>query len=173
MKSPIGKSLRHLLFAYNCTKNTITGPALHFPQVWLSARLPVELALGVKVDVQMHCTNTGSSVTLMRLYIKDERSSSTCSFTVAQDHRSRPHSGQKRNCGKKNRVVCATLSPGDRVLVKQVGWQSNHKLANRWDNQVHIVPRQPSGDIPMFGVQEELLSGRGRTLAQKHTCCCI
>ncbi len=69
--------------------------------------------------------------------------------------------------------MSATLSPGDRVLVKQVGWQSNHKLANHWDNQVHIVPRHLSANIPVFGVQEELLSGPVRTLAQKHTCCCL
>ncbi len=52
-------------------------------------------------------------------------------YKAAQDHSSRSEGGQKRNYDKQNRVASPTLSPGDRVLVKQVAWQGPHKLANR------------------------------------------
>ncbi len=146
-----------VVHAYNCTKNSSTGQSPFFLMYGRQPRLPVDLVLGVKEDVQVVSQSYETFVSKLRDRLQH-------AYKVAQDHSSKSQKGQKRNYDRKNRVVSATLNPGDRVLVKQVAWQGPHKLANRWDDQVHIVLRQPSADIPVFDVQEESLSGPVRTL---------
>ena len=54
----------------------------------------------------------------------------------------------------------ATLHPGDQVLVRQVGLQGKHKIADRWEEDAYVVTAQPNDDIPVFTVRQ--LSGKGR-----------
>ena len=51
-----------------------------------------------------------------------------------------------------------------RVLVKKVGFQGKHKLANRWEEEVYKVKGQPNPDIPVFVVEKEAGGGTNRTL---------
>ena len=56
------------------------------------------------------------------------------------------------------------LVEGDCVLVKKVGFEGRHKLANVWEEEPHIVLRQPNPEIPVFDVQQVDVRGRVKTL---------
>ena len=49
----------------------------------------------------------------------------------------------------------STLDIGDRVLIRNVGLKSKHKLADRWDKHSYVVTKKPFGNIPVFKVQKE------------------
>jgi len=53
---------------------------------------------------------------------------------------------------------------GDRVLVRNVGLQGRHKIANRWSEEIYVVVEQPNTDIPVFVVKREGKSQATRTL---------
>ena len=52
-------------------------------------------------------------------------------------------------------VKHSIIVPGDRVLVKKVGIQGKHKLADIWETNTYIVTSQPMPDIPVFEVKQE------------------
>ena len=56
------------------------------------------------------------------------------------------------------------LEPGDRVLVKKVGIEGKHKLADVWESSPYIIKSQPVPDIPVYLVQKENSNNRPRTL---------
>ena len=58
----------------------------------------------------------------------------------------------------------ATLSIGDRVLVRQVGLKGKHKLADRWEREPYTVVGMPNKTIPVYKVRKEGSDSRIRTL---------
>ena len=52
------------------------------------------------------------------------------------------------------------LEKGDCVLIKKVRFEGRYKLADMWDEEPHIVLRQPNPEIPVFDVRQ--IDGRGR-----------
>ena len=62
------------------------------------------------------------------------------------------------------KVRGATLHPGDQVLVRQVGFQGKHKIADRWEEEVYVVTTQPNPSISGFTVRQLERKGRPRTL---------
>ena len=61
-------------------------------------------------------------------------------------------------------VKHSVLLPGDRVLVKKVGIQGKHKLADLWESSTYIVTNQPMPDIPVYEVKEENVNSKARLL---------
>ena len=49
----------------------------------------------------------------------------------------------------------ASLEPGDRVLVRNVGLKGKQKLADHWEHSPYIVKRQPMEGIPVYEVYKE------------------
>ena len=47
------------------------------------------------------------------------------------------------------------ILPGDRVLVKNVGFKGRHKIQNRWSRESYIVVSQPDLEIPVFNLKSE------------------
>ncbi|XP_060082178.1 uncharacterized protein K02A2.6-like [Ylistrum balloti] len=62
------------------------------------------------------------------------------------------------------KVKGATIECGDRVLVKKLVHEGKHKLADKWEEIVHIVQDQPNPEVPVFRVKPERGGGRLRTL---------
>lgn len=56
------------------------------------------------------------------------------------------------------------IREGDRVLVKIVSFEGKHKIADRWEEDVYIVQKQPNPTIPVYTVFKENGEGRKRTL---------
>ncbi len=61
------------------------------------------------------------------------------------------------------RVVVSTLEEGDRVLVRNVRLRGKQKLADKWEQDVHVVVRKVR-DLPVYSVQPEGKGGPLRTL---------
>ena len=51
------------------------------------------------------------------------------------------------------------LREGDCVLIRKVTFEGRHKLADVWEDEPHIVLRQPNPEIPVFDVRQ--VDGRG------------
>ena len=56
------------------------------------------------------------------------------------------------------------VQPGDKVLVKIVAFDGKHKLANKWEEDIYVVLKQPNPDIPVYTVKKQNGQGRERTL---------
>ena len=135
--------------AYNCTQHDSTGfsPYLMFGR---NPRLPVDIVFGLRKAVK------GSS------YIKDLRDRLNHAYHLATEASKR--SQQKQKEGYDTRVRRATITVGDRVLVKIVAFKEKHKLADKWAQEPYKVLGQPNSYIPEFTVQRVDGEGRKRNL---------
>ena len=52
------------------------------------------------------------------------------------------------------------LIESDCVPIKKVGFEGRHKLADVWEEEPHIVLKQPNPEIPVLDVRQ--VDGRGR-----------
>lgn len=50
------------------------------------------------------------------------------------------------------------------MLVKRLAFDGKHKIADRWEDDVYVILRQPNVDILVYEVQREDSAGRKRTL---------
>ena len=62
------------------------------------------------------------------------------------------------------KVRYAVLEPGERVLVRKVGIQGKHKLADLWEAEPCIIRSQPIPDMPVFRVEKENSAGKYKLL---------
>lgn len=145
-----------LTHAYNCTPHDSTGVSPYYLMFGRHPRLPVDVVFGVQrnVDSTSHTT-----------YVADLRQKLQEAYKKVADAGDQARSRQKARYDQ--RVRAATLEPGDRVLVKVLAHEGKHKLANRWEEGVYTVLRQPNPDIPVYVVQSEDRS-RTRTLHRNH-----
>ncbi|XP_041366924.1 uncharacterized protein LOC121381651 [Gigantopelta aegis] len=84
------------------------------------------------------------------------------SYKLASDHIDQSQHKQKKYFDAK--VRGAIIHIGDRVLVRQLAFEEKHKLADKWEEDVYIVHRQPNPEIPVFVLKREDGQGRSRTL---------
>ena len=79
------------------------------------------------------------------------------SYRVATENASKTAERNKQRFDR--RVVESTLETGDRVLVRNVWIRGKHKLADKWEPEIHIVVKR-AGDLPVYTVKPE---GKNRT----------
>lgn len=83
------------------------------------------------------------------------------SYRVATENALKTAERNKQGFDK--RVVESTLEAGDRVLVRNVWIRAKHKLADKWESDVHTVVKRV-GDLPVYAVKPEGKDGPPRTL---------
>ncbi|XP_059923668.1 uncharacterized protein LOC132469690 [Gadus macrocephalus] len=115
-------------------------------------RLPVDLAFGLPAIKPPKSHSQ---------YVHDLRSRLEESYKVATKNALKIADRNKRRFDK--RVVDSTLETGDRVLVRNVRIRGKHKLADRWESDVHVVVKR-AGDLPVYTVRPENKDGPLRTL---------
>ena len=115
-------------------------------------RLPIDLVFGLQQDMK---EPTGK-------YIQDLRDRLTRAYQLASEAAKRAQAKQQE--GYNAKVRGASVTKGDRVLVKIVSFDGKHKLSDKWEQEPYIVLDQPNSDIPVFTVQRESGEGRKRTL---------
>ena len=71
--------------------------------------------------------------------------------------------GGKNKARFDKKVRAAELLEGDRVLVRNVNIRGKHKLADRWEQKIHVVVRRIN-DSPVYVVKPEAGEGPQRTL---------
>ncbi|CAI5662959.1 unnamed protein product [Oreochromis niloticus] len=145
--------VRPLTHAYNCTRNDTTGYCPYELMFGRQPRLPVDLVLG---------THPGkTSPKSYSDYVKSLRQNLQESYTLASEHSQKM--GEKNKMRFDKKIKAAERFPGDRVLVRNVNVRGKHKLANRWEQNIHIVVKRVK-DSPVYVVRPENGDGPQRTL---------
>ena len=142
-----------IVHAYNCSKHEATGFSPFYLMFGRQPRLPVDLLLGL--DKEPHTEDYST-------FVKSLKQRLDSAYRLAQREISKSQSRGKKHYDRK--VKGHTLEEGDRVLVRNVGVRGKHKLADLWEDMVHIVVDRPNKDIPVFKVKPESGSGPTRTL---------
>ncbi|XP_067662575.1 uncharacterized protein [Haliotis asinina] len=146
-----------LVHAYNCIRHETTGQTPFFLMFGREPRLPIDLAFGLELNRERKSVYQYTKALRERLRSAYEQASKTT--RSAQD---------RQKVGYDLKVRGGTIEVGDRVLVKVLAFDGRHKLADRWEEDVHIVLEQPNMDIPVFVVRKESGEGRKRTLHRNH-----
>ena len=143
-----------LVHAYNATKHDSTGCSPFSLMFGCEPRLPVDVAMGVPDEEGQEGHG--------RDYAMKLRDSLQRAYEIAGAYADKAGGRHKRRYDAKVREAVPAV--GDRVLVKSVGHQGKHKLADVWENCPYTVRRQPNPDIPVYHVQQEDGHGNVRTL---------
>ena len=140
--------------AYNATRHEST----HFSPFYLMfgrhPRLPIDLVLGVESEERQ----TGD----IHEYTRELREKLENAYRIASEGAGKSSEKQKEHYDRK--VRGATVQVGDRVLVRNLSLRGKQKLANKWEDEIHLVLEQPTNGFPVFVVKREDGIGRRRTL---------
>ena len=140
-----------VVHAYNSTRHETTGYSPFFLMYGRHPRLVIDVAMGVEQQSDLEVDFTKS--------LQDRLD---VAYNIATAQAKKSASRHKAHYDK--RIRGSVVSVGDRVLVRNVGVRGKHKLANIWEDDVHIVIDQPNMEIPVFVVQKENKKGGKRTL---------
>ncbi|KAE8287205.1 hypothetical protein D5F01_LYC15174 [Larimichthys crocea] len=151
-KSHWKEFVKPLVHAYNCTQNDVTGFSPYELMFGRQPRLPVDLAFGLPASSQPKSHSQ---------YVHDLKGRLEESYRVATENASKTAERNKQRFDK--RVVESTLGSGNRVLVRNVRIRGKHKLADKWEADIHIVVKR-AGDLPVYTVKPEGKDGPTRTL---------
>lgn len=141
-----------LVHAYNCTRHESTNESPYCLMFGREPRLPIDLAFGINVQEQKTLTK----------YMEDLRGRMKKAYELASTAAAQARDKQKDYYDLKAREC--NIREGDRVLVKIVSFEGKHKIADRWEEDVYIVQKQPNPTIPVYTVFKENGEGRKRTL---------
>lgn len=149
--------ISHLVHAYNCTQNESTGYSPYFLMFGREARMPVDLCFGVSSD--------GSSVRSYLRYVQNLRRDLQVAFQLAESAAGKKNQGNKRRYDQRVRYV--PLAAGDKVLIRNLGLQGKHKLADRWSSIPYIVENKMS-ELPVYRLRPENGDGPVKVLHRNH-----
>lgn len=156
-KSKWSQHIAHLVHAYNCTPNEATGYSPYFLMFGREARLPVDVCFGVSAD--------GVSTTSHQKYVVKMRRELQAAYQLAQSTAAKMNQDNKERYDHKVRYHC--LSPGDRVLIRNLGLKGKHKLADRWRATPYVVESQMS-DLPVYCLKPMDGSGPVKVMHRNH-----
>lgn len=147
----------HLVHAYNCTPNEATGFSPYFLMFGREARLPVDL-----------CFETSSDGIPQKTYLKyvsDMRKEMKAAYELAESIAAKQNNNNKQRYDR--RIRFSQLLPGDRVLLRNLGLQGKHKLADRWASKLYVVESQMP-NLPVFRLKPEDGDGPIKILHRNH-----
>ncbi|XP_060799313.1 retrovirus-related Pol polyprotein from transposon opus isoform X1 [Neoarius graeffei] len=138
-KSKWSQHIAHLVHAYNCTPNEATGYSPYFLMFGREARLPVDVCFGVSSD--------DTSFASHLKYVAKMKEELQAAYQLACASADRMNQSNKERYDQKVRYH--SLSPGDRVLIRNLGLKGKQKLADRWSSCLYSVDGQLS-DLPVY-----------------------
>ncbi|XP_060779606.1 uncharacterized protein LOC132887872 [Neoarius graeffei] len=145
--------VKPLVHAYNCTRNDTTGYSPYELMFGRQPRLPIDLLLGLQPNQDGFKSHSD--------YVKGLRQRLQDSYALASE--SSRKMGEKNKARFDSKVRAAELVAGDRVLVRNVNLRGKHKLADRWEREVHVVVKR-IGDGPVYVIRQERGDTPHRTL---------
>lgn len=145
--------VKPLVHAYNCTRNDATGYSPYELMFGRQPRLPIDLVLGIHPDMGNHKTHSE--------YVKGLRRRLQESYSLAAKNSRKI--GEKNKARFNKKVKAAELLQGDRVFVRNMSIRGKHKLADRWEQKIHVVVRRIR-DSPVYVVKPETGEGPHRAL---------
>lgn len=135
-----------LVHAYNATRHESTGYTPYYLLFGRHPRLAIDAFLGIEPDkAAKHKDRSNYPAALAKRLAFAYKAASKEAQRQSQRHKKRYDL----------RVREAQLGPGDKVLVRKVGLQGRHKLADRWDRDTYVVVGQPTPDVPVYVVKRE------------------
>lgn len=156
-KSKWSRHISHLVHAYNCMLNESTGHSPYYLMFGREARLPVDVAFGVSSD--------GTSTKSYLRYVKNMKRELQAAYQLAESMANKKNEGNKQRYDQ--RVRFCPLVSGDRVLIRNLGLQGKHKLADRWKATPYVVESQLPG-LPVFKLKLENGQGPDKVLHRNH-----
>ena len=154
LKSDWKSYVAPLVHAYNATRHDSTGFSPFFLMFGRRPRLAVDAFFGLD--------NNRESPRNQAEYVHKLQSRLKFAYRKAAEEASKRAEVHKFHYDKGVREN--KLEEGDCVLIKKVGFEGRHKLADVWEEEPHIVLRQPNLEIPVFDVRQVDGSGRTKTL---------
>ncbi len=136
-----------LLYAYNCTRLSITGYSPHYIMLGRHPRLPVDFYFP-SAEREMGWYS--------HEYVAQTAKKMQEALTLAAALSKKEAGRQVRYYDKKARAT--VLDPGDQVLVRSSWAVGNRKLADRWLDELHEVVEKLR-DTPVYKVRN-LSSGK-------------
>ena len=133
-----------LVQAYNSTRHDSTGFSLHYLMFGWHPRIPVDAYLGTFFQRDDQASDHKTYAARLR-----ERLEYAYHSAAAEASRQ----STKSEAAYNQRVKDSRLDVGDTVLVRNVGLQGKHKLADRWDSNPYVVLEMPNTDIPVYKVR--------------------
>ena len=121
-----------LVHAYNCTRSNATG---YSPFYLLYGRKPL-----LPIDIEFGVYNPNVSDTITSKYIKKLKRSLEWAIKKAHAYSQKEKQRAKINYDRK--IRCSKLGQNDIVLVQRTGFQSKHKIADRWEIDFYKVISQ-------------------------------
>uniref|UniRef100_A0A3B1JQK1 Gypsy retrotransposon integrase-like protein 1 n=2 Tax=Astyanax mexicanus TaxID=7994 RepID=A0A3B1JQK1_ASTMX len=145
--------VKPLVHAYNCTKHDTTGFTPYELMFGRQPRLPIDLVFNVPLNRKEQKSHS-HYVQALKDHLRE-------SYQLARTNAAK---AAGRNTVRFNRRVTESiLDVGDRVLVRNVRLRGKHKLADKWEETVHVVVSR-KGDLPVYSVKPENKDSPLRTL---------
>ncbi|MCJ8730139.1 hypothetical protein PDJAM_G00180710 [Pangasius djambal] len=145
--------VKPLVHAYNCTKHETTGFTPYELMFGRQPRLPIDLAFNVPLN-QSKQKSHSQYVRALKDHLQE-------GYQLARKNAAK--AAERNKVRFDRRVTESTLDVGDRVLVRSVRLRGKHKLADKWEETVHVVVGR-KGDLPVYTVKPENKDGPLRTL---------
>ena len=120
--------------------------------------MPIDIAFGLNKDDSDNKTYSE--------YITDLQGKIKDLFDIVNRNADKARDKQKAYYDLK--VRAAQLLEGDRVLIKILAYEGEHKLADKWADDIYVVTKQPNQDIPVYLVKREDGIGPEKTLHRNH-----
>ena len=145
--------LSSLVYAYNCTPHSSSGYSPYFLLFGRHPKLPVDQLFNPESTREEFVSKTAYADSLRRRLevVHDIAAKSQADACAANKTR---YDSRTRGAG---------LQVGDTCLVRRRP-ESGEKLGDKWEDNVHVVVRQPNPDIPVFVVEPQEKPGRSQTL---------
>ena len=142
-----------LVQAYNATRSDATGYSPHYLMFGWNPRIAIDLVLGI---------NNNAGDVDKQGYVNKLRQRLQYAYKTAAAEADKNATKSKKRYDQK--VSAARLETGDRVLVRLVGHQGKHKIADKWEQHPYKVIAMPNPDIPVYEVKRENGQGPVRKL---------
>ena len=150
-KSKWPQHISTLTYAYNCTRSNTTGFSPYYLLYGSQPLLPIDIEYGVLTP------ELSEAITYK--YVQELKSRLENAFNKANQFCAKEVIRSKKRFDKTARS--SKLEPGDLVLVKQRGFTSKHKIADKWGTEPYEIVSQRSDGLPVYTVMR---NGCERTL---------
>ena len=131
-----------LTYAYNCTVSTATG---FMPYYLMYRRRPL-----IGIDVEYGVTLPEISDKSWQNFIQKLEARLKWAFKTVKEHAEKEMAWHKHYHDHK--MHCMRLEVGDRVLVHIKAFGTDHKIADKWENDSYIVKEHMTGK-PVYKVK--------------------
>ena len=135
--------------AYNSTVCRSTGYSPYFLMFGREPRLPIDDFPNRKESATVHT------------YVEWLLNKIDVAFCKARENVARDASARKKYCDRN--IRCHALQPGDIVLVRKNLFDSNYKIADKWEDEPYMVESQ-MGDTPAYSVVQMMPGSTSRIL---------